>query len=68
MSRFVKLITGAVRSDTMKFNGILAAVWAALYQSDLIQTNPEYVAIFGGISALVGLFLRAKTSKPLTER
>jgi hypothetical protein len=35
---------------------------------DVIQSNPEYIAILGGVQALVNVLLRFKTEKPLAER
>jgi len=68
MSTLVKLLTGAVKSNTVQFNSIVLAIFAALSQSEWIQSKPEYAAILGGIAAAVNLFLRAKTKVPLAER
>ena len=64
----LEFMRGAVKSNTIQVNGILVAIWTALYQSTWVQENPETLAIFGGIQSLVNLFLRAKTKKPLAER
>lgn len=68
MSKFMRFIVGSMRSNSNQFNGIMVAIWAALSQSDFIASKPEYVAIFGGIQAVMNILLRAKTKKPLTER
>ena len=68
MSTFVKLIVGAAKSNTVQFNSIMVAIWAALAQMEFIQSNPDYLAVLGGIQAIVNIFLRAKTDKPLTQR
>lgn len=68
MSTFVKLIVGAAKSNTVQFNSIMMAIWAALAQTEFIQSNPDYLAILGGIQAIVNILLRAKTDKPLTQR
>lgn len=67
-SAFGRLLLGAFRSNTNQFNGLLAVIWTALYQSDFIQQDPEVVAILGGLQALVNIFLRFKTKKPLADR
>lgn len=68
MSTFLQLLKGASKSNTVQVNGILLAIWTAVLNSDLIQGNPEYVAILGGVQALINIILRFKTSKPLSER
>lgn len=67
-SSFLRLIIGAARSNTVQVNGLFAAVWGAILQMDVVQSNPEYVAILGGVQALVNILLRFKTEKPLAER
>lgn len=62
------IMRGALRSNTVQVNGILAAIWAALGSSETVTSNPEYTAIFGGIAAIVNIFLRFKTKTPLAER
>lgn len=66
--RFIELIRSAARSNTIQFNGILAAVLLAIRDSEFVQSNPDYVAIVAGVAAIVNLFLRAKTKVPLSER
>lgn len=68
MSSFLKAILGAAKSNTVQFNSIMLAIWAAIAQSEFIQSNPEYAAIIGGIQAVINLVLRAKTSQPLSTR
>jgi hypothetical protein len=68
MSDFLRLIVGAGRSNTNQFNGILALVWGALLNSDLITTNPEYVTVTAAVSILGNWLLRFKTKSPLSER
>jgi hypothetical protein len=67
-SSFLRLIIGAAKSNTIQFNSLMAAIWAAILQMDAVQSNPEYLAILGGIQALVNLLLRAKTKKALADR
>lgn len=68
MSTFLKLITGAAKSNTIQFNGFFLALLAALSQSEFMQNNPDAMAILAGINAIVNLFLRFKTKKPVSER
>lgn len=67
-SSLVRTLLGSLRSNTVQVNGLLAVIWGALLNSEMIQSNPEYTAIMGGISALINILLRFKTSKPLSER
>jgi len=67
-SSFLRVILGGLRSNTVQVNGLLAVIWSALLNSDMITSNPEYTAILGGVSALVNIILRAKTDKALSER
>lgn len=68
MSKFLQLLKGAARSNTVQFNALFLAIWSAVLQTDFIQSNPDYVAIMGGIQAVLNILLRAKTKKPLSER
>jgi len=68
MSNFLNILLGAAKSNTVQVNTFLAIIWTALGQSDIITSNPEYAAIFGGISAIINILLRFKTSLPLSER
>lgn len=68
MSTFLKLIKGAAKSNTVQINSILLAVWAAVLNTEFIQSNPDLVQLMAGVQAAVNIFLRFKTSKPLTER
>lgn len=68
MSTFVKLLKGAVKSNTVQVNSLLLAIWAAVMNTDMIQSNPDLVQVMAGVSALVNILLRFKTSKPISER
>lgn len=68
MSKFLQLLKGAAKSNTVQVNSLLAIIWSAVINSEMIQSNPEWTAILGGVSALINVFLRFKTSKPLSER
>lgn len=68
MSKFLEILKGAAKSNTVQVNGLLGVIWAAILNSEVIQSNPEMTAILGGVSALINVLLRFKTSKPLSER
>lgn len=68
MSKFLQLIKGAAKSNTVQINAILLAIWAAVMNTDMIQSNPDLVQIMAGVQALVNIILRFKTKKPLAER
>ena len=68
MSKFLTLLKGAAKSNTVQVNSLLLAIWAAVMNTDMIQSNPDLVQIMAGVSALVNIFLRFKTKKPLSER
>ena len=68
MSKFLQILKGAAKSNTVQINALLAIIWTAVLNSDMIQSNPDYAAILGGISALINVILRFKTSKPLADR
>lgn len=68
MSKFLELIKGAARSNTVQINAILLAVWTAVMNSEIIQANPDLVQVMAGVQALVNIILRFKTKKPLSER
>ena len=69
MSTFLKIIMNGSQSRTNQMNGIFLAIWGALSQSSFIQTNPQYIAILGGIQAILGIFQRSrKGHQPLTEK
>jgi len=67
-SSFLRTLLGAAKSNTMRGNGLLAVVWGALIQSDLITSNPEYVTIAAAVSVLFNMFMRTRTDKALSER
>lgn len=68
MSKFLQLIKGAAKSNTIQINALLLAIWSAVLQTEFIQSNPDLVAIMGGVQAIINMLLRVKTSKPLSER
>ena len=68
MSSLVRLIKGALKSNTVQVNGVLLAIWTAIMNTEMIQSNPDLVQIMAGVSALVNILLRFKTSKPLSQR
>ena len=68
MSKFLQLIKGAAKSNTVQINAILLAIWAAVMNSEMIQANPDLVQIMAGVQAVVNIILRFKTKKPLEER
>lgn len=68
MSTFLKLITHAAKSNTVQINSILFAIWAAVMNTEMIQSNPDLVQIMAGVSALVNILLRFKTKVPISER
>ncbi len=69
-STFLRTILGGLKSSTVQANtgGLLALVLTAVFNMETIQSNPEYLAIGTGIMAILNIFLRVKTSKPLSER
>jgi len=68
MSTFLTLIKGAAKSNTVQINGILFAIWSAVMNTEMIQSNPDLVQIMAGVSALVNIILRFKTKVPISER
>lgn len=64
------VLLGAVKSNTMQFNFGAAVLWflGVLSDASFVTDNPEYTAILAGVVAVVNMFLRAKTTKPLSER
>lgn len=68
MSTFVKLLKGAAKSNTVQINAILLAIWTAVMNTELIQSNPDLVQIMAGVQAVINILLRFKTKKPLSER
>jgi len=61
-------LKGAARSNTVQVNAILLAIWTAVMNTDMIQSNPDLVQIMAGIQALVNILLRFKTKVPLSDR
>lgn len=69
-STFLRTILGGLKSNTVQANGggLILLVLTAIFNMETIQSNPEYLAIGAGIMTIVNIFLRVKTSKPLSER
>ena len=70
MSRLSNLLKGTLKSNTVQFNFGVAVLWflGVLSDASFVTDNPQTTAVLGGIVALVNLFLRAKTKKPLKDR
>jgi len=68
MSKFLTLLKGAAKSNTVQVNAILLAIWTAVMNTDMIQSNPDLVQIMAGAQAIINILLWFKTSKPLSER
>jgi hypothetical protein len=68
MSKFVELMIGAAKSNTVQFNAVFLAIWAAILNADFVQGNPDLVQALMGVQAIVNLLLRFKTNKPLSQR
>lgn len=68
MANFLRVILGAARSNTMRGNALFGAIWAAAFQSDLIQSNPEYVAIGVALQTIFNMIMRARTDRALSKR
>lgn len=65
MSNFLK---GLLRSNTVQINALILAVWTALINTDMIQSNPDLVQVMVGVQALINILLRLKTTKPISNR
>jgi hypothetical protein len=65
-----KWIKGALKSNTVQFNGAAAILWflEVLGQTNFISDDSQYSALLAGIVALVNIVLRFKTKKALPER
>lgn len=70
MSRLSSLLRGASKSTTVRFNVLAGFLWflGVLSDASFVTENPEWMGILGGVTAIVNLFLRAKTTKPLKDR
>lgn len=68
MSKFLQLIKGASRSNTIRGNGIFLSILGVLSQTEFFTENPEYATILSAIVIVFNLFQRTRTSKPLAER
>ena len=65
---FIDLVKGSVRSNTVQVNSIILAIWSAIQGSEFVQSNPDIASIMVGVTAVVNLFLRFKTKKPISQR
>ena len=61
-------LRGLISSNTVQVNAAFFAAWTAFYGSDLVQANPELLAVFGVIQAIANVLLRIKTKVPVSER
>jgi hypothetical protein len=54
----------------MRVNLGAGLLWflSVLSGASFVTDNPEYTAILAGVMAIVNMVLRAKTTKPLSER
>jgi len=70
MSQLSSLLRGATKSTTVRFNVLAGLLWflGALSDASFVNENPEWMGILGGITAIVNLILRVKTTKPLEDR
>ena len=68
MSKFLNLVLGAAKSNTVQINSLFLVLWQAVIDSQMIQSNPELVKIMVGLQAVANILLRFKTSKPLSQR
>lgn len=68
MSKFLELMLGAAKSNTVQFNAIFLAIWAAVLNTDFVQANPDLTQALLGAQALVNLLLRFKTKVPISQR
>lgn len=68
MSSFLTFVKQAAKSNTVQVNSLLLAIWTAVMNTEMIQSNPDLVQVMGGVMALVNILLRFKTKKPISER
>ena len=70
LSVLLRSFKGATKSTTVRFNVLAGLLWflGVLSDASFVTENPEWMGILGGITAIVNLFLRAKTTKPLKDR
>lgn len=66
----LKFLTGALKSNTVQFNGGVAFLWLldVLSGTDFIKGNPDFASVLTGVIALVNIILRFKTKKALKDR
>jgi len=65
-------IRGLFRSETIRFNGVLLAVWTWAVETGLVgqllEANPNVMTVLVYVSVIVNALLRVKTTSPLIER
>lgn len=64
----VDFLKGLFRSNTVQINALIIAIWTALINTDMIQSNPDLVQVMVGVQALINILLRLKTTKPINQR
>lgn len=68
MSRFLELVIGAAKSNTIQINSLFLVLWQTLIDSQMIQSNPELVKVMVGLQAVVNILLRFKTKVAISQR
>lgn len=68
MSKLVELMVGAAKSNTVQFNAVFLAIWAAVLNTEFVQSNPDLTQALVGVQAIINLLLRFKTKVPLSQR
>lgn len=72
IEKIVRFAIGAFRSETIRLNGVLVVVWAALVDSGIItqivESNPAVLGYLLTAQSVLNMILRAKTDKPLSDR
>lgn len=72
LTKLLPFLRGLFRSETIRFNGILLAVWTWAVESGLVsqllEANPNFVSILVYVAAISNGLLRLKTDKAITER
>lgn len=68
----LSFIRGLFKSETIRFNGVLLAVWTWAVESGLVaqllEANPNFITILVYVATITNALLRVKTDKPLIER
>lgn len=66
------MLRGMMRSETIRFNGIIFVVWTWAVESGLVaqllEANPNILTVLVYVATIVNAILRVKTDKPLTDR